>query len=196
MGAGLTRPAALLSATRATPALPMTRTETPTTFEREGLPSPRPAAAAPAAGFVSTSATNASLTAGVNMCSINGGNGEGGRARWVKDRADLSITKSDEPDPVVAAQSLAYTLTVANDGPDGATGVTVVDTLPASVVFGSATPSQGSRGQASGTAHSEIVAPFCNVFATLTVEPPVFARREPASMHSSWCRVVPRFAVP
>ena len=36
--------------------------------------------------------------------------------------ADLSITKSDAPDPVTAGQSLTYTLTVANGGPDAASG--------------------------------------------------------------------------
>jgi uncharacterized repeat protein (TIGR01451 family) len=58
--------------------------------------------------------------------------------------ADLSITKSDNPDPVTAGNNLTYTLTVSNDGPSTATGVTVVDTLPSGVTFVSASPSVGS----------------------------------------------------
>lgn len=63
---------------------------------------------------------------------------------------DLEITKSDSVDPVVAGESLTYTLNVTNNGPAAATGVTVVDTLPAGVTFQSATPSQGTASEAGG----------------------------------------------
>ncbi len=43
---------------------------------------------------------------------------------------DLSITKTDTPDPVVAGQTIAYTITVTNAGPSNAAGVSVVDDLP------------------------------------------------------------------
>lgn len=49
--------------------------------------------------------------------------------------ADLSVTKTDSPDPVIAGQQLTYTVTVANAGPLDATNVTVVDTLPAGVTY-------------------------------------------------------------
>jgi uncharacterized repeat protein (TIGR01451 family) len=65
--------------------------------------------------------------------------------------ADLSIAKSDSPDPVFAGRELTYSLTVSNAGPDDATGVTVTDTLPAGVAFNSASASQGSCSQSSGT---------------------------------------------
>ena len=65
--------------------------------------------------------------------------------------ADLSLTKTDSPDPVLAGELLTYTLTVHNAGPRSATGVTLTDTLPAGVTFDSATPSQGSCSEASGT---------------------------------------------
>ncbi|QDS90823.1 Large cysteine-rich periplasmic protein OmcB precursor [Rosistilla ulvae] len=58
--------------------------------------------------------------------------------------ADLSITKADSPDPVVAGNTLTYTLTVLNDGPVDATGVTVVDTLPTNVQIDTITTSQGT----------------------------------------------------
>ena len=52
--------------------------------------------------------------------------------------ADLSLVKSDSTDPIAAGQTLTYTLTVQNAGPDTATGVTITDTLPAGVSFVSA----------------------------------------------------------
>ena len=65
--------------------------------------------------------------------------------------ADLSLTKADSPDPVLVGQQLTYTLTVQNAGPQTATGVQLTDNLPAGVTFDSATPSQGSCSEASGT---------------------------------------------
>ncbi|MBI1294078.1 DUF11 domain-containing protein [bacterium] len=53
--------------------------------------------------------------------------------------ADLSLTKSATPDPVIAGEVVTYTLVVTNNGPAAATGVTITDTLPVSVSFGSAT---------------------------------------------------------
>ena len=49
--------------------------------------------------------------------------------------ADLSITMSDFPDPVQAGQTLTYTITVTNNGPDDALNVRVTNTLPAGVTF-------------------------------------------------------------
>lgn len=44
--------------------------------------------------------------------------------------ADLSVTKTDEPDPVVAGEELSYSLLVANDGPSTAYDVMLEDVLP------------------------------------------------------------------
>jgi len=45
--------------------------------------------------------------------------------------ADLSVTKTDDPDPVTAGEMLIYTLTVENGGPSDAVNVTLTDSLPA-----------------------------------------------------------------
>ena len=50
-------------------------------------------------------------------------------------RADLSITKTAEPDPATAGQDLLYTVEVANDGPDDAANVVVADELPDGVSY-------------------------------------------------------------
>jgi uncharacterized repeat protein (TIGR01451 family) len=55
--------------------------------------------------------------------------------------ADLSLAKSDSPDPVAEGAALTYTLTVRNDGPDAATNVTLSDDLPARVDPVAANPS-------------------------------------------------------
>jgi uncharacterized repeat protein (TIGR01451 family) len=65
--------------------------------------------------------------------------------------ANLSIVKSDSPDPVGAGSALTYTLVVSNGGPDAASAVTVVDSLPKTVVFVSADASQGSCKNVSQT---------------------------------------------
>ncbi len=58
--------------------------------------------------------------------------------------ADLSISKSDSPDPVTVGNSLSYTLAVINSGPNAAPGVVVTDTLPAGVTFLSSSTTQGT----------------------------------------------------
>ncbi len=63
----------------------------------------------------------------------------------VNTSADLSVTKADSPDPVIAGTDLTYTVTATNNGPSNTGGdVTVTDTLPAGTSFVSATPSVGS----------------------------------------------------
>jgi uncharacterized repeat protein (TIGR01451 family) len=66
--------------------------------------------------------------------------GSGNLSLLVTLNADLSLTKTDSPDPVSVGQPLTYTLTAANAGPNTATGVQIVDTLPANVTFVSASP--------------------------------------------------------
>jgi uncharacterized repeat protein (TIGR01451 family) len=61
---------------------------------------------------------------------------------------DMSITKTDSPDPVAPGGTLTYHMTVTNNGmptmPATTSGVTLTDVLPAGVTFVSATPSSGT----------------------------------------------------
>jgi uncharacterized repeat protein (TIGR01451 family) len=58
--------------------------------------------------------------------------------------ADMAIVKTDSPDPVGQYSRVTYRLTATNNGPAIATNVTVTDTLPASMLYISASPSIGS----------------------------------------------------
>jgi choice-of-anchor B domain-containing protein len=58
--------------------------------------------------------------------------------------ADLAVTVTDAPDPVVVGQDVTYTFTVRNQGPTWSTDTTLTDALPPSVTLVSATPSQGA----------------------------------------------------
>jgi uncharacterized repeat protein (TIGR01451 family) len=55
--------------------------------------------------------------------------------------ADLAITATAVPDPVVAGEFLTYTLVVENRGPSEAAAVSVTDTLPTDVAFAEASNS-------------------------------------------------------
>lgn len=89
--------------------------------------------------------------------------------------ADLSVSKSDTPDPVGVSGVLTYTLSIANAGPDPAPStVTVTDILPPSVVFGGAS---GSGWTCGGTGTIVCTAPGLGVGAApdivITVTAPI-----------------------
>jgi uncharacterized repeat protein (TIGR01451 family) len=71
-------------------------------------------------------------------------------------QADLSITKSDSPDPVTPGGTLTYTITVTNNGPDAAQNITVTDNLPVAVTFTTCTSVSGN-GTCGGTGNNRTV---------------------------------------
>lgn len=58
--------------------------------------------------------------------------------------ADLSVSKSDSPDPVTVGSTLTYTILVTNHGPSPATGVRLTDKLPNGLEGVSATTTSGT----------------------------------------------------
>ena len=97
-------------------------------------------------GFGIRCVTNSSVDG--RLASLNGISGpislSGSCTNSLADTADLAVSKSDLPDPATAGSSLTYTITVTNNGPGNATGVTLTDNLPASVQLFSVAQSQGS----------------------------------------------------
>jgi uncharacterized repeat protein (TIGR01451 family) len=57
--------------------------------------------------------------------------------------ADLSVSKVDSPDPVVAGSNITYTINVTNAGPGAASSVSLSDTTPVGTTFVSVTPGAG-----------------------------------------------------
>jgi uncharacterized repeat protein (TIGR01451 family) len=82
--------------------------------------------------------------------------------------ADLALTKSDSPDPVVVHTNLTYTVTVRNLGPSAGRDLTLLDPLPADAAFVSATPSQGTCGRGRDGVLTCALGTL-NAFATATV---------------------------
>jgi uncharacterized repeat protein (TIGR01451 family) len=68
----------------------------------------------------------------------NPANDESEATTTVLPSADLSVTLTDTPDPVLVGDQFAYTLTVANDGPDAADEAIVEGALPLGTSFLSA----------------------------------------------------------
>jgi len=80
---------------------------------------------------------------------------QGGTAVAAPPSADLSVIKSDSPDPVAAGANITYAIDVHNDGPSDATTPKLTDAVPANTTFVSfakdsdwtcSTPSPGGTG--------------------------------------------------
>jgi uncharacterized repeat protein (TIGR01451 family) len=91
--------------------------------------------------------------------------------------SDVSVSKADSPDPVLAGSNLTYTITVQNAGPMTAPDVTLFDPLPTGTTFVSftapagwtaMTPAVGGTGTVSANITSLTVAAGAQVF-TLVV---------------------------
>ena len=64
--------------------------------------------------------------------------------------ADLRLTKTDSPDPVIGGANVTYTLTVTNDGPNASGNLVLTDNLPGSSTFVSASGTGWSCSHAAG----------------------------------------------
>ncbi len=83
--------------------------------------------------------------------------------------ADLAITASDAPDPIVVNGSLSYAIQVSNNAATEATGVTVSDLLPANVAYVSATTPSGICTKFSNTVTCQILSLAGGATATITI---------------------------
>ena len=64
--------------------------------------------------------------------------------------ADLSVTMTGSPNPVVVGSNLVYTILVTNHGPWSASGIVLTDTLPANTVLVSTSPTSGVATNVAG----------------------------------------------
>jgi len=94
--------------------------------------------------FVGTLTNNVSVTSATP--DTNAGNNSASASTQVTSQADLSVTKLESADPVVAGTNLTYTLVVANAGPSDAQNVSVTDNIPAGTTLISATGCDNDPG--------------------------------------------------
>ncbi len=91
----------------------------------------------------------------------------------VSAQADLSLTKSDSPDPVIPGDTLTYTLTVSNPvGGSYADNIDLTDVLPAGLSYVSGSSTAGSCTYTAGTRTVDCPIPLIqngsSVTATIT----------------------------
>lgn len=90
----------------------------------------------------------------------------------VAQSANLAITKTDSPDPVTAGNNITYTVTVTNNGPGDATGVSMTDQLDADTTFVSVDQTQGACSHTSGVVSCPLgtIANAANAVVTIVVQ--------------------------
>lgn len=84
-------------------------------------------------------------------------------------QTDLSISKADTPDPASVGAPLTYTIAISNEGFVDSAGVVLVDALPLSVDFASASPSQGNCVRAIFVVICDLNTIASGVTATVTI---------------------------
>lgn len=94
-------------------------------------------------------------------------------ARDRRPGTDLSLTKTDAPDPVAPRGSLTYGLLATNNGTSPAPAAGVLDTLPVGTTFVSASTSAGACTQAAGKVDCDFgtLAPGASATVTIVVTP-------------------------
>ncbi|MFN2610780.1 MAG: hypothetical protein ABR507_07920, partial [Actinomycetota bacterium] len=88
--------------------------------------------------FTGAVITNTAFIASTLTSDPNPANDQATTTTTVNTSADLQLTKADSPDPVVAGNTLTYTLTITNNGPSDAGSFSVTDTVPSGTTFLSA----------------------------------------------------------
>ena len=113
-----------------------------------------------APGATGSLSNTATVSAPAGVTDPNPGNNSATDTDTLGASADLFVTKTDSPDPVIAGNNLTYTITVANAGPSNAAAASLADSLPAGTTFVSlasaggwscTTPAVGASGNISCT---------------------------------------------
>ena len=80
----------------------------------------------------------------------NAANNTQSQTTTVTQGANLALTKTGTPNPVVGGANVTYTLTASNTGPNASAAIVITDNLPPSTIFVSATGSGWTCSQAAG----------------------------------------------
>ncbi|MDX2436715.1 MAG: hypothetical protein QNL88_06675, partial [Acidobacteriota bacterium] len=100
-------------------------------------------------GTAGTTITNNASITGADQADSDGGNNTDSAGITVSS-SDLQLAKVVDNNAPNEGDTVTYTVTLTNAGPNDATGVTVTDLLPAGVTYVSDTPSQGSYVSGTG----------------------------------------------
>ena len=84
-------------------------------------------------------------------------------------RSDLQVTKTGSPATVVAGDDVTFTITVTNQGPSPATGVTLNDPVPAALLVTGTTTDSGTCSTATNTVDCALGPMSVGATATVTV---------------------------
>ncbi|GAA4363396.1 DUF11 domain-containing protein [Kangiella marina] len=103
-----------------------------------------------AAGSVVYRGQYSSLSLGLDGIGLEGAGGDGMEMVVCVPQSDLSLTQTVSNNAPNVGENITFTLTLVNNGPDGANNIQVRDILPAELDFVSSTASQGSYSSASG----------------------------------------------
>ena len=87
---------------------------------------------------------------------LNGSNNLVSVVTLASPQTDLAVGQVPSTNLVLLGQNFTYTLQVTNRGPNLATNVRLTDLLPATAVFVSAAPSQGSCSNVAGVVECEL----------------------------------------
>ncbi|HEY4708814.1 MAG TPA: C25 family cysteine peptidase [Candidatus Acidoferrales bacterium] len=99
-------------------------------------------------------------------------------------QADLAVTKTGTPNPVLAGNNITYTITVTNNGPAAAATVTLTDTLPANTAVVSISTPAGwtCPAPSGGTQKCTNPSVAANATATFTLILKVTAGTQPGTV--------------
>jgi uncharacterized repeat protein (TIGR01451 family) len=84
-------------------------------------------------------------------------------------KVDIQITKTGTPNPVVVGSQVTWTMVVTNNGPNGATGVTVADPVPAGTTFVSVASSAGTCNGTGGVVNCQLGSLAVGASVTITL---------------------------
>ncbi len=94
-----------------------------------------------------TLVNNASVTATVPATDRNIANNTASVPVSVTLRTDVGVVMTTKPEPIVAGETMTFTIVTTNYGPSTATGVTISDILPAALTFAGGSTGCSATGQ-------------------------------------------------